>query len=518
MLCAILGLYLLTRLPALKSLPVFCDEAIYIRWSQRAFLEGKTLISLLDGKPPLHPWAMMPFVAFIKDPLIAGRLLSVISGGFSTWGIYLLGRELKSERVGLVAALLYVICPFALWYDRLALAEGMLLTFCIFAVYFAAMAALRVNALYLIGTCACTTLALYTKETALLLFPVVPFAYLLRDPRQKGLEKSQPVLRWCVAAAACLLVSYGLYSLLRLSPDYHFVKELSHLRTFPISLLWKSPFAVFPRNSRALFRILFVYMTPMFFLTCFAGMAYGLARHWRASWFLLIWFAVFGVVECFIAVFHFTRFFLVLLPPLLLSGAYGIADAVAFSASAERHREEPTFMAVTTAVILLLVTIAIPVGVQMTRIVADPSGASLPYEDRDQFVRGWPAGWGIDRTVSFLKEAAVDRQIVVGAVGAHRTASASMPADALLIYLYDNNNIDIVPLPDSNPRFPVEIAYVDRGVDIYMVVNGVRDIPQGWPLTVIEKYPKDGNLDLYMYLTQFFPEGRRMPGRVQIPP
>jgi 4-amino-4-deoxy-L-arabinose transferase-like glycosyltransferase len=161
-LCAVFALYLATRLYHLRSLPMFCDEGIYVRWGQMAVHNGNFLISLTDGKPRLHPLATAPFIAAIKDPLVAGRVCSIVFGAFTVLGVFLLGKELDGNRLGVISAFLYVICPFALWYDRLALAEGLLLTLFTFAIYFAVKARTSGNLLYLLGAAVASGLALLT--------------------------------------------------------------------------------------------------------------------------------------------------------------------------------------------------------------------------------------------------------------------------------------------------------------------------------------------------------------------
>src|SRR3989304_7919550 len=129
--------YLITRLIHLKRVPIFTDEAIYTYWAQVALHDpANRFISLEDGKQPLFIWIAAIFQQFIPDPLIAGRLVSVFAGFGSLVGIYFLARLLFSEKVAKLAAFLYVILPFALLYDRMALFDSLLTMLGIWAVYF----------------------------------------------------------------------------------------------------------------------------------------------------------------------------------------------------------------------------------------------------------------------------------------------------------------------------------------------------------------------------------------------
>ena len=77
----VLLLGLLLRVINLTILPVFADEAIYIRWAQVMRAESTLrFLPLSDGKQPLFMWVVIPFLKLFSDPLVAGRLVSVFTG------------------------------------------------------------------------------------------------------------------------------------------------------------------------------------------------------------------------------------------------------------------------------------------------------------------------------------------------------------------------------------------------------------------------------------------------------
>ncbi|MBM3209681.1 hypothetical protein FJZ40_05350, partial [Candidatus Shapirobacteria bacterium] len=68
----ILALFFLFRLYDLTIIPVFADEAIYIRWAQVMRAEPTLrFLPLFDGKQPLFMWLVIPFLKLISDPLVA---------------------------------------------------------------------------------------------------------------------------------------------------------------------------------------------------------------------------------------------------------------------------------------------------------------------------------------------------------------------------------------------------------------------------------------------------------------
>ena len=121
----------LIRFINLTSLPVFADEAIYIRWSQIMANEPTLrFLPLSDGKQPLYMWVLMFLVRRFSDPLFIGRLVSVICGIGTLLGVFATAYYLfKSKLAGLTATLMWALTPFAVFFDRMALTDSMLTMF-----------------------------------------------------------------------------------------------------------------------------------------------------------------------------------------------------------------------------------------------------------------------------------------------------------------------------------------------------------------------------------------------------
>ena len=123
----------ISRLINLTALPVFADEAIYIRWAQlmRQDFTRYVFFPLQDGKPPLHMILLTQFLNINPlDPLISSRLMSVLFGLFS---MYLLGYVtyliFNSRRQALFSMILYVIVPYSFFYNRMGLIDPLTVTF-----------------------------------------------------------------------------------------------------------------------------------------------------------------------------------------------------------------------------------------------------------------------------------------------------------------------------------------------------------------------------------------------------
>jgi 4-amino-4-deoxy-L-arabinose transferase-like glycosyltransferase len=139
--------YFFSRLIFLGDFPIFTDEAIYTRWTQIALNDASwRFISLTDGKQPSFIWAGMVFLKIFQDPLFSLRLVSVIAGFFTLIGLGVLTYELfKNKFAAYLASFIYLVLPFALVYDRLALYDSLLGAFTIWGIYLSALLARRVR-------------------------------------------------------------------------------------------------------------------------------------------------------------------------------------------------------------------------------------------------------------------------------------------------------------------------------------------------------------------------------------
>jgi 4-amino-4-deoxy-L-arabinose transferase-like glycosyltransferase len=136
-------LYILIRLPGTMALPIFGDEAIYIRWAD-LLRQGYPWACLVDPKPPLHFWLMALPLGWAADPLAAGRGVSIVAGLLTIPAAlalcveigYLIREPAQSagtktlptpggRSLGLIFAMLLIFCPFLAFYQRMALADGL---------------------------------------------------------------------------------------------------------------------------------------------------------------------------------------------------------------------------------------------------------------------------------------------------------------------------------------------------------------------------------------------------------
>lgn len=91
----LLVVYTATRLIHLTTPLLYNDEPIYFRFAQIELKEPyHWLISLSVGRQPLFIWAVSGMMLLFHNPVLAGRLVSVVCG-FLT----LTGRRITSKNV-----------------------------------------------------------------------------------------------------------------------------------------------------------------------------------------------------------------------------------------------------------------------------------------------------------------------------------------------------------------------------------------------------------------------------------
>lgn len=446
----ITALYLFTRLFHLITLPIFTDEAIYIRWSQIAANDATwRFISLTDGKQPMYVWIAMIFLKLIKDPLIAGRMVSVLAGFLSMIGMFFLGREaFKNIKIGLLASLLYVLYPFALVYDKLAVYDSLVATFMIWALYFTFLLVRHVRldlGMFLgmiIGG------GMLTKSSADFGYILLPFSLLL-FPFKKNFDKKR-LFRLVIFALTAVIIANAMYAVLRLSPFYYIIgqKNLTFIYSFHDWI--RQPFAFLIGNLKGLGEWFFTYMTLPFLVLALSSFFID-RKFLREKLLFLIWFFVPFFALAFFGKVIYPRFILFMTMPIIILGAYALFTLQ------QRTKQ------ITMQVILFLVFVSLFL-VNDYFLLTNFSLAGIPQADKSQLFTDWPSGVGVDKTVSFLEQQSQKGKIYVGTEGTF----GLMPY-ALEIYLDKNPNIIIQGFWPINNNPPQEMLNASKKMPTYVV-------------------------------------------------
>ncbi|MGH7203662.1 MAG: ArnT family glycosyltransferase, partial [Candidatus Levyibacteriota bacterium] len=210
--------YFVLRLYHLTSLPLFTDESIYIRWAQIGLGDPMyRFFSLTDGKQPLFIWIMYPFLKLFHDPLVGGRMVSVVSGFFTMLGLGLVSFTLFKKRSwAFLTMALYIAYPFAQVVDRMAMYDSMVAMFFIWAVYASLMLIkhMRLTAAYNLGFI--LGAENLTKLPVFFSILLLPITLILFDFRQKHWRRE--LLKWFGFTTISVIISQVMYFVVKLSP------------------------------------------------------------------------------------------------------------------------------------------------------------------------------------------------------------------------------------------------------------------------------------------------------------
>lgn len=476
-------LYFFTRLYNIMELPLFTDEAIYTRWSQIARFDANwRFISLTDGKQPSFVWINMILMRFTEDPLLAGRLVSVFSGFFGMIGIFFLTKEIfKNHKAGIIASAVYILYPFSLVYDRMALYDSLLTAVIIWGLLFQVLLVRhrRLDIALILGFI--IGFGVLTKSSAFFLIYLLPLFVFLFDWKQKKWKSE--FAKWVGLSLVSIMLAYGFYSMLRLSPFFHIIAEKNSIFVYPVKDWLSHPLEFFISNWKGLFNWLVSYMTIPFLITAFSAFVLGRKKYLRENLFLFLWFfAPFFALALFGRIIY-PRFILFMTIPLLVMASFSLTQLL----------ENQKNRIISVAVFIIVFAFFLRADFY---ILTDFARAPIAKADTDQFMNEWPAGGGIRETIEFLSNESKDKKIYVATQGTF----GSLPTYATEIYLDMNKNIEkrgIWPIPPEIPEDLVEKAKTRR---VFFVFNDTSSAPPGWPVKLIARYKKgigDAYLSIY---------------------
>jgi len=470
----LIGLYLIFRTTNLLGLPIFTDEAIYLRWAQIALNDANwRFISLTDGKQPMFVWAVMVLMKFIDEPLLAGRAVSVITGIFTMIGLWLLSFELfKKKEVAFFSVALYIFSPFAQVYDRMALYESMVGALVVWATYVSIILVrtLRIDVAYTVGFI--IGVGALTKTNAFFSLYSLPFTLLLLQYTKKDLMKK--LLRWIGLAAIVLVITQVFYMVLRLSPFFHIIEQKNNLFVLPISEWIQNPFQYSIGNGRGLLMWFYEYLT--IFYTSLIVISFLFIKYfWREKIMLLLYvlFPLAGLIVLGRIVFPRYLFpMMLMLLPIASWSLYFISENIQKYLKLKGTKRYLLYAALT------VLFAGYPAYISYS-VIYDPVNAKIANPDNGQYVNNWTAGWGVKETVAYLQQESKSGPIFVGSNGTF----GLMPA-SLEIYLKDNKNVTIKGYWPPEDTLPKEVLDSAKVRPTYFVLYQ----PQ---VPAIEQYPLD---------------------------
>ena len=475
---------LVLRLFHLTILPVFADEAIYIRWSQIMNSEPTLrFLPLSDGKQPLFMWILMFYVKKFSDPLFAGRLLSAVSGVGSMVGLFFLTYHIfKSKLSALLATVLWALSPLSLFFDRMALVDAMLTCLGIWTLYLSLITSetLRLDIAMITGFV--LGLASLTKSPALFFAALIPVAIIL-------LKKPKDILKYLELLAVIYLIAFGMYNIQRLGPGFALLSSRTQDYVFPLSRIFVYPTDPIRSNLPTTFSWLTA-MGPLgLMLLAAIGISVNYKKYRKYVLILGTWFLAPLIFEAEFTKSFTLRYILFLVPPLY------VLAASAFNRLSGKWK----YVTILTFVIFLA-----QAGIFDWFLVTNPVKANFPQRERSGYFQEWTSGIGIKEAADYIRNKHNEdpgKKIVVGTEGYFGT----LP-DGFMMYVQDLPNIIVVGTGLWLTKIPQPLVESKLSGNLtYFIINKSRLAidPAKLNLTLIESFKKEPRSPKTLEYTQF---------------
>lgn len=456
--------YLFSRIYNLTSLPVFGDEAIYVRWSQIIkSVDTLRFVPMTDGKQPLFMW-ITALSLKLFDPLIAGRIVSVFAGMGTIIVLYLISQSY-------LPSLIYLFLPFCFFFDRLATADSLLSFFGILSLYLSLKLAQkpRLDLAMILG--AVLGLAWLTKSPAIYFVVLSLFTFALYNP--KNLKKIYlPLLS--------AFIAFCIYNLLRLGPQFAQIAIRNKDYIWPLTEILKHPLDPLIPHLKDTVNLYKYYISwPLLFVPFSLYIFRKKIKIDRQLIIFTAWWILPLIANAAMAKVFTARYILFVLPPLILILA---------------HIFKPIF---NKKYIFILLLLFIPNIWRIYQISSNPYVLKLPSTETG-YISGWTSGWGINEASKYLILRSKEANIIVGTEGYFGT----LP-DGLQIYSNNVPHLTVFGVGINIEEIPEKLIDAKNyGDEVYLLFNASRlkltskDMSR---LTLINKVSKPEGDSLVLY-------------------
>lgn len=475
----LIAAYFITRLINLDKYPIFSDEGIYIRWAKVAWKDASwRFISLTDGKQPLQTWGTIPFLKlFPTNALLAGRLFSVTTGFVALAGIFTLLFYLFNKKTAYVGSLLYIVTPYFVFYDRMALVDSGVNAGFIWMLFFSILLAKtrQIDVALLFGFV--TGFSLLAKSSVRLFVGLSALAPLLFiNKKSDSFIKS---INYYILFSVSVVIGLLFYNVQRLSAFFHYIAQKNTTFVMSTSEFLTDPFKVIFVNLRQIPLYVFWELGWLIVPLAFLGYYLLIKNNRRLGIYLLIWLILPYIMVAFVTKVLFPRYLIFFASLLLITASYFIAELKS-----------------KTIFLIILAGLSLYQLIYSSSILFNPARLNFPEVDRGQYVEGSTAVWGAQDLVSYVREKSKAKQVLLLGEG-----DFGLVADVLRVFVNEGDQIEVKGLWPFEEKDIFEYQKVnDRKV--YMVFAQRKEFPVNWPIRLVQKYTKPGNREV-LYLFEY---------------
>lgn len=469
----------------LTSLPVFADEAIYIRWAQLIIDDWSRYLffPMNDGKTPLFVWLMVPALQLFNNPVWAARLVSVLGGFVQIWltGHILktLGAKRQTQWLGM---LFMTVLPYWYFHHRMALMDGWLAT-AVTGTLWALLQLAQVVAnrlktkkdhqriwqptgselMWIAMAGGWWGLAWWLKLPAILIAPL--FVLIPLWPKTMSWSGR---LALTIRVGAAGFLGLCLFVILRVSPVFGQLFARGSDFLYPLSTVlaggWTQTLPNLPTYA-------WYFVTYLTWPICLAAVSGWFSKRHQRTHFLL-WGAALGyaVPIALLGRVVYPRYLLPAAVFLTISAALVYEEWLTHWVG-----EAKTLLAKTWHGLVIVGLIAQTLGLSTVFMVTNwywPDQTPFVSADRSQYLEEWSSGHGIVEAVQYIQSQQANHSVAVATEGYFGT----LP-DALLLYFFGHNVDNLMIEGIGQPVVSIPAEFWQRSTSyqqVLLVVNSHR--------------------------------------------
>jgi len=412
--------YFLIRLINLTKLPIFNDEAIYLDWGFReTHNPGFLYYSLYDAKQPFLMWIFGISENIFSDPLLAGRVVSVLTGFITFLGLYKLSREIFSKEIGFLSVFIYSIVPIFSFFDRQALMESAIGAIGIWVCFFLIKNLKQENTKNAIFLGVTLGIGFFIKSTTLIF--IASFIFLSFVNYLKTKKKIKVFENFSITFISFLAI----ISLLLINPSFWATFSSNSRYSLTFYEILSLPIYQWLNNFSTDLETLFLYLTPLVFILSLLGVTKIFKDKNYYKNIFLVFFIFSILLDTILIRVPLDRYLVSFLPFLCITFSYFIFEYL------KKYK--------TQVLILTVISVLIPFYLTIYQLI-NPASYILsmskfsPQNDLI-YVRGFTSGYGINQTVDFLKQKFQKSKIIIGV--AENTGN---PESAMQVYFNKDPN------------------------------------------------------------------------------
>jgi hypothetical protein len=466
-------LYLITRLTALTALPMSSEEATWIHWAQiMVQYPSEWLISRVGDQNPLFIWLNAITLNIFSDPLVAGRWVSVLAGLASLAGLYFIGRDAFNRTVGFLAGLIYIVVPYAYFFDRLALPDGLLSAFGIWmfrwTLHIAQETRPSAKAFKILGIL--MGVALLTQARAFVLFPIpVMMFYFWRVHQRPEFWK-----QFGISAGIAFALNLPVFLSGSLTNSGGFTRlffpenEWMNFIYVSVTFEWYWKFLIF--SLIELLDIYYIYWTLPLALVLTASLVYLFRERQTVERVWWLWFLIPSLTFLLLGSLPHSHLFLMTVPPVILLAAAACDRLAHFILitlrkliGAPHHARTPERAAALGGFMALVLFSGITWDLVFLK---NPLNADYHATDRVAYAEGRFSGYGIQEAAQYLaKEAEAFRKRTGIPLPVLLSMERGNPAEGVTVYLWNHPDVRFVPAfwwPKSSRLIPAGLRFSHR--------------------------------------------------------